>query len=458
MSEFLTKNLFLPLSHLQRKWKRNQREVFAAYREGLRFRRENFSWNDEQKRQWTLQKLRQTLRYAERETAYYQRLFKEAGFDPQADFSFEDFAKLPTLEREHLNECAEDLINRNIPRNELLKDATGGSTGKPTEIWLGAEERGWRESGLEFQLEMVGAENGVKTAYFWGHHLDPQANDNWRERMRSFAFNVRWFDCFRLSPEVFQKYHRELEKWSPDCIIAYASSLGHFAAYLREQKIKPNYPKTCFVTGAEKLFPAHREIIEEVFGKPVHERYGGRDFGSVAMQPNPFKSLNYWVDWSFVLLEPETSEAESPILITKLRADGMPMIRYRVGDVGKFPAGSAAGNPAFSLREVVGRELDFIYLKNGKLVSGAEFPHLLKDFSVHEFQVKQSADYSVELSIVPKNGFDEGEKARILRTVQSNLVELPIELKVVEEIPRTKANKWRPVLSEVKVNDKNNAK
>ena len=36
--------------------------------------------------------------------------------------------------------------------------------------------------------------------------------------------------------------------------------------YLKEKGIRPNnYPRTCFVTGAEKLFPEHRQAIEEVF-------------------------------------------------------------------------------------------------------------------------------------------------------------------------------------------------
>ena len=398
-----------------------------------------------------MNQLRFSVRRAAAETDYYQRLFHKIGFDAQADFSFEDFARLPVLEREDIANAGEQLITKAIPRDRLLKDATGGSTGTPTQIWLGAEERGWAESAIEFSFEKIGVPAGAKTAYFWGHHLDPQAADGFRDRARSFVTNVRYFDCFRLSPEVFEKYHNEFEKWKPDCIVAYASALGHFAEYLKEKNIRPkNYPRICFVTGAEKLFPEHRRAVEEVFGKPVMERYGGRDFGAAAIQTNTRKSLEFEIDWAWALVEPETDGEDSPILVTKLHADGMPMIRYRTGDVGKFSPESKSGEPAFRLQAVVGRELDRIWLPDGRHIHGIELPHLLKDFPVREFMLVQAEDYSVELQIVPKNGFDAGDESAIARTIAANLDGLAVNLKQVERIPRTKANKWRPVISKVK--------
>ena len=256
MSRFLTQNIFIPLSHIRRGWRKDMRPIFENYQQGLKFRREAKNWSEEQKCEWILARLRFSVRRAAAETGYYHELFQKIGFDAKADFSFEDFAKLPVLERDDISNAGGKLITNIIPRNKLLKDATGGSTGTPTEIWLGAEERGWAESAIDFSFEKIGIPAGAKTAYFWGHHLDPQAADNFRDRVRSFVTNVRYFDCFRLSPEILEQYHAEFEKWSPDCIVAYASALGHFAEYLREKGIRPkNYPHICFVTGAEKLFP-----------------------------------------------------------------------------------------------------------------------------------------------------------------------------------------------------------
>lgn len=451
MSRFLTKKLFVPLSHVRRRRNVLMRSTFEHYETGMNFRRAAKNWNEEQKNEWILERLRFVVRRAWRETVYYKKLFTEINFDAQTDFSFDDFAKLPILERETIHEVGKDLINQTLAPETLQKDATGGSTGTPTEIWLGAEERGWKESGLDFSMELVNVPSGARLAYFWGHHLDPKASDKWRDRLKSFASNIRYFDCFRLSPEIFRKYHQEFERWQPDAIVAYASALGHFAEFLKENNIRPkNYPRICFVTGAEKLFPEHRAVIEEVFGKPVHERYGGRDFGVAAIQTKPWENLEYETDWAWALIEPETNDSASPILVTKLQADAMPLIRYRVGDVGTFPENSKTGHPAFHLKEVLGRELDRIWLPDGRWIHGIELPHLLKDFPVREFVFLQSKDYSVELQIVPKTDFNEEDTEKIRQIICANLENLKANVKLVETIPRTKANKWRPVMSEVK--------
>ena len=132
------------------------RPVFAAYASGLSFRRQARDFSDEQKRDWTLRQLRLQVRRAARDTDYYRDLFKSSGFDANAEFSFDDFRHLPVLEREQIRRAGERMISQAIPRHRLLKDATGGSTGIPTEIWLGPEERGWNESGQEIALERIG--------------------------------------------------------------------------------------------------------------------------------------------------------------------------------------------------------------------------------------------------------------------------------------------------------------
>lgn len=447
--EWLSRGALLPLWRWQRAVRPSRRAAVLSYTEGLRFRRQSAAWDDERKRAWVLERLRLIVRRAARETDYYGELFRRVGFDAQADFSFSDFARLPVLEREDIWQAGERICSRAVPAAELQKDSTGGSTGRPTEIWLGPEETGWRESGLEYPLERAGVPTGIATAFFWGHHLDPLARDTLLKRYHDFETNRRWFDCFRLSPDVLERYHREFERWRPACIIAYASALGALAEYVNERGYETNYPTRCFVTGAEKLLPKHRATIEATFRRPVHERYGSRDAGLMAFQFNPRASLDYEIDWSNVLLEPETGGTDSPILVTKLHADAMPMLRYRIGDVGRFPAGSRPGEPALSLREVLGRELDRIWLPDGRWVQGEQMPHMLKDHPVREFMFLQRPDYSVELRIVPRGVFGDASRREILSTVAANLPSLDVSLVLVESIPRTRANKWRPVVSEV---------
>lgn len=448
----MTKGLVIPLSNLNRRLRAPMRATFAAYRDGLQQRRESFDWSEDRRRLAVLHLLRRTLRDAARNTAYYQKLFKDHGFDAESDFTFADFARLPILEREDIHEHGAQMLSSAVPKDSMQKDSTGGSTGAPTEIYLGAIENGWRESGVEFQLELCGVRRGEKMAYFWGHHLDPQANDNLRERLRSAAFNVRWFDSFRLSDEVFGEYHANFGKFAPDAIVAYASAVGQFAEYLANQNSAPFYPRKCVVTGAEKLSAEHRAICEKVFKKPVHERYGGRDVGGLGIQINPQKNLHYWIDWNYALVEPEVENVEySPILVTKLRADAMPMIRYRVGDLGRFAPNARRGEPAFELLEVVGRELDRILLRDGRQIHGAEIPHLFKDFAVREYRLHQNADFSIDVEIAPRQGFDNAQMNAVNDILHKIFEGLDVRFSQVEAVQRTKANKLRVVSSDAKI-------
>ena len=447
--ELLSREVMLPLSQVGRAARPAHRAAALACREGLRFRRGAAAWGEAQRRAWVLGRLREAVRRAARETAYYRGLFSTCGFDPLSDFSFADFARLPVLERADVRRAGRDLVSPALDAAQLQKDMTGGSTGEPTTVWLGPEERGWRESALEHYMRRIGAPTGVPTAYLWGHHLDPVARQGAHDRLYDFKLNVRWFDCFRLSPEVLERYHRAFEEWRPFCVIAYASALGALAEHVLERGHRPRYPRGPFVTGAEKLLPTHRAAAERAFGRPVHERYGGRDVGLIAFQLNPAEGLDYEVDWANVLVEPETGEAESPVLVTKLHADGMPMLRYRVGDVGRFPAGARPGEPAFALCEVVGRETDRLWLPGGGWVSGLQIPHMMKDYPVREFMLTQRADYSVLIQVVARGGFGEESRRGIVETVAANLPGVEVTLEQVGEIPRTKASKWRPVVSEI---------
>ena len=454
--DLLSRKLLLPLTRAQRMTRASRRPAMRAFYEGMRFRRRSAGWSEDERRAWMLERLRRVVRRAARETDYYRELFDREGFDPQVDFNFDDFARLPVLERDDIRQADRALISNAVPSAQVRKDSTGGSTGEPTHVWLGPEESGWRESGLEYPLGLIGAPTGTRTGYLWGHHLDPVARETWRERYHDFESNVRWFDCFRLSTDALARYHAEFTRWRPHCIIAYTSALAALAEFVLAEGLQPNYPTGCFVTGAEKLLPAQRAGIERAFPtRPVHERYGSRDVGLMGFQIEPQRTHDFASDWQNVLIEPETTGADSPILITKLHADAMPMLRYRVGDVGRFPQTSRPGHPAFVLHEVLGREADRIWLPDGRWITGLQMPHMLKDYPVREFMFLQRPDYSVELQVIPQNNFNEDARQSILETVAANLPGLLVSLALVESIPRTKANKLRPVVSEVKRSEGN---
>jgi phenylacetate-CoA ligase len=448
--EFISRRACIPLSYAGRMVRGSTRPSYLAFGEGLRFRQQATAWSDDHKREWMLGALHRTVRHAWHSTPFYREWIRQADFDPRSDFSFDEFARLPVLERSDLRTAGRQAVNSAIAPAQLHHDATGGSTGVPTEIWKGPEERGWRESGQEYFMRRIGVPNGSSIALLWGHHLDPVHRISLTDRLHDWWQNLSWYDCFRLSPETLRTYHDVLQRRRPQAIIAYASALDALAELVAKSEERPTYPRRAFVTGAEKLFPHQREVIERTFERPVHERYGARDIGLIGFQTDPRTSLTFEIDWANILVEPVDQGGTTDILITKLHADGMPMLRYRVGDIGRFHSGARPGNPTLELEEVVGRDVSRLWLPDGRWVHGLSIPHLMKGYPVREFQLVQRADLAIEVRIVPTEQYRDESGRELLGIIRDNVPGLPVSLHIVTEIPRTAAGKWHPVLSEAR--------
>jgi phenylacetate-CoA ligase len=418
------------------------------YIEGRRLRREARQWSAAQRESWMLAQLRRAVRHAA-ETPFYRARFRDAGFDPASDFTFDDYARLPILERADVSQGWEAMLSSRVAPADRRKDGTGGSTGTPLSYFSGPEERGWRLSGQDDFMAQLGLRRGESMAYLWGHHIDQRERETARERVRDLLMNRRWFDCFRLSPEVLQRYHQELTDFMPNGLLAYASALDALATELLSRGLTATYPARRLVTGAEKLWPAQRARIQQAFAAPLHEQYGSREIGLVAAQHgDPSRSLALDVDWANLLVEPEGAGPEASIIVTKLHADAMPMLRYRIGDQAHFGGHCRPGHPVFQLEEVLGRQLDGLHLPDGRWVHGVGIPHMMKDLPVREFQIRQAADYSIEVSIVPGADYTPDASARIAQVLGDNLPGIPIRVRTTDAIPRSAANKWRPVITD----------
>ncbi len=419
---------------------------FRFYRDALATRQRMLSASTAVKETETLRLLREAVRRASTIPFWAER-FRAAGLDWTRDFSFDDFKRVPVLSRTDIASVGDGLLSSSAGSSDRRKMATGGSSGTPTVTWTGPLERAWIESGIEFFEGRVGLSRYDSRALLWGHNLDPIARAGVRDRAEDWLWNRRWYDCFRLSPAILTEYHRDMTQFRPAVVLAYATALSSFAQTVQSLgEPVPTYPTLGFVTGAEKLLPEQRALIETVFQRPVYERYGGRDLGFLAMQ-SPGASHDFTIDWMNVLVEPEHDREEDSIVVTKLHADAMPLFRYRSGDIGRFPS-NAAARPVFTLHEVVGRELQRVARRDGGWMHGTVIPHLLKDFPLKEYQLHQSADLAVTLSYVPLRPLEPAQVDAIMTALHDNLPDIPVELRIVDAVPRTAAGKWLPVVSE----------
>jgi phenylacetate-CoA ligase len=111
-----------------------------------------------------------------------------------------------------------------------------------------------------------------------------------------------------------------------------------FARFVRDEGIGGIRPKG-IISSAEVLTPENRELIETTFGCRVFDRYGCREVSVIASECGEHQGLHINAD--NLLVETVTDQGpvrgeDGEVLITDLRNFAMPLIRYRIKDVGRL--------------------------------------------------------------------------------------------------------------------------
>ena len=422
------------------------REQLLVARRALAFRQAATGWSDATKRDWMLATLRTQASHAAQHFNFWRERFGAAGIREPHRITPELLAQLPPLERSELPALFAEAQARDR-RGVGRVDRTGGSTGVPAEILKGPLELGWSESAPRYYRALIGLPRSPRTAFVWGHHLDPVTRASRRDRLEDFLFQQHWVDVFRVDEHSLRAADAELAAFRPELIVAYASSLDALAAAANpDGSTRRPYPSRAIITGAEKLLPQHRTRLEATFAAPVYEQYGGRDVGLIAHQLERGGGT-LTVDWAQMYVEPEDSVAESAILVSKLHADCMPLFRYRVGDLARFPVGQKPGHATLVLEEVTGREMNMLWRPDGSRVSGIFFAHLFKDFPLREFQVRQDDSLAVTVLLVPQAQFTHAHELALQTLLADNLPGCALRIEHVPEVPRGQNRKLHPVIA-----------
>jgi phenylacetate-CoA ligase len=216
--------------------------------------------------------------------------------------------------------------------------------------------------------------------------------------------------------------------------------------------------RVAFVT-SERLYDDQRRDIEQVFGCPVANGYGGRDAGFIAHQC-PHGSLHVTAEDIVVEIVGPDGRAlpagqSGEIVVTHLATRDFPFIRYRTGDVGVLddkPCACGRGLPV--LKEIQGRSTDFVVAADGTVMHGLALIYTLRDIpGLRQFKVVQESTALTRVQIVPGPGCDvHAATVRIRRDFAARLGRaVQVHVDVVDAIPAERSGKFRYVVSHVAV-------
>ena len=153
--------------------------------------------------------------------------------------------------------------------------------------------------------------------------------------------------------------------------------------------------------------PVLKEEIARVFGVPVHEVYGGHEFGCVASTCEGQDKLHILMSDCVVetvrngkhVLPGELGE----IVITTLNNRVMPLIRYRPGDVGRLYDDHCSCGRQTRLLKLEGRMEDTIVTSKGTRTEMEIIDFLMTRPNIEFSQLVQRSDTRCDLLVVEKD-------------------------------------------------------
>ena len=395
-----------------------------------------------------LASLRQIWADATRDIPYYRGLVG-SGQAPEQIASWSDVQRIPILTRHILQERAAEFIRDSGAPQSFMK--TAGSTGEPLKIGMNQAERDLMRIVKLAEWQSFGYTQSSRLFLIWGHgHL---LGTGWRgqinhaKRKLTDAFlGYQRVDAYRLDQRSCEQYAEALIRYKPLGLISYASGLDLFARYTAGYRDRFRALNLQFVLSTAEAPPRSDTIprLEDLFGCPVVQEYGGAEFGQVAFKRGDAPFEVYHVLNYVEATGPEAGDPDvEPVLVTSLHSRYLPLIRYRVGDAISGAYRLSNGH-VHDFTTMAGRVNDVIEVAPGEFVhSVAVFHCVHQEPGVHGIQMLLS-DHGIEILLVADDDDRPGREERIRRRLsQVHHILASAAFRYVEDLEPTRAGKRR---------------
>jgi len=265
-------------------------------------------------------------------------------------------------------------------------------------------------------------------------------------------------DGLRLSDEMLKKYVNEINRVNPKIILAYVQSIFELAKFIERNNLEVSKIKS-IITSAAMLTDDVKNYIESIFHCDVYNRYGSREVGLIASSCEESNKLHINMLQKYVEIlddknNPVPENKRGNIIITNLINYYMPLIRYKIGDLGSLNFSlekCGCDMHLLQLDNVFGRITDIFKTSTGKKIYGGFFTHLFYfRENVKQFQVIQENMDEILVKIVTLNGkhLQHSNEKDLIKKMRRTLgEELNIKVEYVDLIEPSPSGKFRYTIS-----------
>lgn len=373
---------------------RKSRQVFSK---GV----EREKWPAERLRAYQTRRAAEQALYAMRSTTFYRNLYSSHGFsekDLQEDP--EVFYSLPTVGKQSVRDHFEELKTPDAKRFGVLS-VTGGSTGQPLHL---LRDKRVSAQPLEWRLfRWWGIKPYDNIALVWRHV---------KSGRQELLHQVQWWPTRRMQLDAYDinksSVRHFAEQWrlqTPTLLTGYAGGVLEFSRVLEELDLRLPAPKAVATT-ASPLTDENREEVEDRFEAPVFDHYRSAEIPWMGGECAERAGHHIFADHRVVEVlgsDGRPTTGTGHVVATDLTNRVFPLIRYALGDQTRaLSAPCACGSSLPRIARVVGKEGDGLRLPDGAWIAAEALFQLFskEPESVRQFQVVQSADYSILIRVV----------------------------------------------------------
>ena len=403
---------------------------------------------------WEAQRrqIREVIQHAVQNVPFYREHLARACAGLPAAFGRDDFARLPLLTRNSVQEHFASLRSERMPEGHgrISEGLTSGSVGDPLRFlatdltnffWHAFTLRDHLWHRRDFSQTMLVVRDGERS----------RSESNWFGGFGQGILDTGPLVAVPLSASV-DEIIRQISEHKPAYLLGHASQLIAIAEETRRRDIQLSGLKQVR-TFAEMLPRAAREFLGEAWGTPVVDMYTTRECGYLALQCPDHEHFHVQEGVILEILRDDGTPCEAgetgSVVVTTLHNFAMPLIRYVVGDYAEVGPPCSCGRGLPVLKQVNGRVRNMLLLPSGRKV----WPILgfYRDtLPVRQRQVIQKSLEEVELRLVverPLTGPEEEEARATLRAKLGHPFRVTISYHT--EIPRSRGGKFEEFRCEV---------
>lgn len=369
-------------------------------------------------KQYQEKKLADFLYYLQSNSIYYQSLFKDHHIDAVDIKTIEDLVKIPPTEKEHLQTRNNEFLC--VPPNKIIEyTATSGTVGSPVTIAL--TENDLQRLAYNEYSSFACAGSTSEDIFQLMLTLDRQfmAGMAYYSGIRKMGAGV-----VRVGPGVPSLQWETIERLKPTAIVAVPSFIIKLIQYAEDNGININQTsvKKAICIGEnirdENLVP--NILAQKITGRwniQLFSTYASTEMQTAFTECEAGQGGHLNPELLIVELlgddgQPVADGEPGEVTITTLGVEGMPLLRYKTGDICKaYTEPCSCGRHTLRLSPVIGRKKQMIKYKGTTLFAPALFEIIHRMDAIKEYIVEVRSNEigtdEVLLYIVPADSLEE---------------------------------------------------